>query len=142
MLKSRFVLFVILLVLFALFVPSVSAAPLFQEVPDHVAGLIDKLPPVSIGGIGLLGLVVGIVQLARKWFLPINFALPLAVVLVLASYGALIAVNLAPGIQDTVIRILELIGFVIGLLGGPKLLYHGAKAAGLPLFKKVSNKAS
>src|SRR3990167_7662705 len=114
-------------------------APLGQEpdpVIDGITEVLDRLPPISIGGIALFGMVVSLVQLARnKLGLASQYALPLAVVLVLASYGVLVLLAVNPALQDAVIGILQLLGLLIGLIGGPKVTYHAFKGR-LPGFGK------
>jgi hypothetical protein len=135
MTRNRTLTFAVLLLILALFVvvPIVSASGLYQEA-DPIADLLAKLPPVSIGGIGLFSLVIGLVQVSKKIGLPSNYALPLAIVLVLLSYAALIAINVNPELERVIIGVLEILGTLISVIGGPKVLYHGYKLANVPGF--------
>ena len=126
------------LMIFLLFVvPVVSASSSFlQDSPPSIEDVLNRLPPVSIGGIGLFGLVVAIVQLARRRFrFPTQYALPLAIALVVVSYGALIAVAVNPTLEAGVVSFLQILGVLLSVAGGPKLIYGGAKSAGFPGFK-------
>lgn len=136
LLVSRRAIFVLALIFTLLFiVPLVSASASFAQEPTPIEDVLAKLPPVSIGGIGLFGMVVALVQLARGKGLPVQFALPLAFVLVLVSYGLLFVVAAVPSTQTIIVSILQIIGTLISLAGGPKLVYKGLKSAGVSGFK-------
>lgn len=127
----------ILTLLFTLFfvVPLVSASASFAQEPTLIENVLAKLPPVSIGGIGLFGMVVSIVQAARGFGLPKPAALPVAVFLVLVSYGLLIAIAVNPGTQSFIVGLLQIVGTLLSFVGGPKLVYKGLKSAGVSGFK-------
>lgn len=130
----RVILIVVSLIALLFFVPLVSASALFAQEPTPIEDMLAKLPPVSIGGIGLFGIIVSVVQAARKRSLPVEYALPLAFVLVLVSYGLLAFVAISPDAKSFIVSGLQIVGTLLTFMGGPKLIYKGMKSAGVSGF--------
>lgn len=134
--RAVFLLTLIFTMLFV--VPLVSASASFAQEPTPIEDVLAKLPPVSIGGIGLFGMIVSIVQAARsKLGMSVDYALLLAFVLVLVSYGLLAFVAITPAAKSFIVGGLKIVGTLLSFVGGPKLIYKGLRSAGVSGFAKA-----